>query len=108
MADEVARAAQEAADEAHREAERLAAQAGDHAEEADEQLATTHELAHEVKLETARTVRTSRDNSDLDDLEERTRDQLLDLAAGLGIEGRSKMRKPQLVGAVKKATAAAR
>lgn len=108
LADEAAKAAQEAADAAHREADRLAKDASHHSGEADQRLADTRDLEREVTLDTAHTVRESRESSELDGLEEQTRAQLLDLAAGLGVEGRSHLRKAQLVTAVKKATAAAR
>lgn len=108
LADEAAKAAQEAADAAHRDAERLAKDASHHSDEADQQLATTRDLERAVTVDTAHTVRGSRDHDELEGLEDHTRAQLLDLAAGLGVEGRSQLRKAQLVTAVKKATAAAR
>lgn len=108
LAEEAAAAAQEAADAAHAEAERLADDAGRHAEQAEEQLRSTEQLQQEVTREAAQTVRAAEGRDEVADLSEHTRAELLELAAALDVDGRSSMRKAELVRAVKKATAAAR
>jgi colicin import membrane protein len=108
LSDEAARAAQEAADRAHQEAEGLARRADHLADEAEDQLKTTSAISSDIRQTAAETVRAVRDRDELPELDEQTCAELQELAAGLGVEHRSHMRKAELVDAIKKSTASTR
>ena len=102
MAEEARQAAREAAEEAHRQAEQLASEAEQEARGADEQIAAAEgirEQSREKARETARTVQNGETNGDLSSL---TKDELMDLAAGIDLHGRSGMNKSELGTAIKR------
>lgn len=99
-AEEAKRAAGEAAAQAQRQAEQLAAEADVQARDAEEQIEVAKEIrqrAEETAKEAAREIKSS---SLPGDLESHTKEELLDLAAAMDLQGRSRMSKEELVSAL--------
>ncbi|HEX2504198.1 MAG TPA: Rho termination factor N-terminal domain-containing protein, partial [Miltoncostaeaceae bacterium] len=104
LADEAAEAAQSAADEAHRRAREMTEQAEAQSQAANERAAQADRARGAVALQTAELVRETAKAPAADDLSDKTKPELLDLAASLEIEGRSGMTKDELVKAVRRAS----
>lgn len=103
LSDEAAEAAMEAARQAHQAAEEIAARAQTQASEADDQVRSAEELRQDTAAATA-DLETSDEVKDLaGPLSQRTIAELRPIAAGLGIQGRSRMRHDDLVAAITKA-----
>lgn len=104
LADDAARRAQEAAEEARRQARALADEADGEATNANERAAEAERMQQEVSTEGSKLSRLVDDDAELDDLDDKTKDELLDLATTIGIKNRSSMRKTELVTAIRKAS----
>lgn len=107
LADDAAKRAQEAADEAQRRARALAEEAEADAASSRERADEVERFQREVGAEGAKVVRQIDDEDDaLADLDDRTKEELLDLAATVGIKNRSNMRKTELVTAIRRTSKA--
>lgn len=109
LADEATEAARAAAEEAHRQAQQLADDAHQQAQSADERVAA----AERVRAGAAATAKETVREIDKDDkadgsLDARNKAELLDLAATIDVEGRTKMSKAELVRAISKASTTSR
>ncbi len=104
LADQAAEAARSAADEAHRRARAMTEQAEAQSRAADERAAEADEARGSVALQTAEFVRQTEEAPAADDLTEKTKPELLDLAASLEIDGRSGMTKDDLVKAIRRSS----
>ena len=104
LADEAAEAAQSAADEAHRRARAMTEQAEAQSRAADERAAEADKARGSVTLQTAEFVRQTEKAPAADDLADKTKPELLDLAASLEVEGRSGMTKDELAKAIRRAS----
>ena len=93
LADEAAEAARSAADEAHRRARAMTEQAEAQSRAAEERAAEADQARGSVAVETAEFVRQAEKAPAVDDVADKTKPELLDLAASLDIEGRSAMTK---------------
>ena len=102
LADEAAEAARNAADEAHRRARAMTEQAEAQSRAADERAAEADEARGSVAVQTAEFVRQTEKAPAADDLTDKTKPELLDLAASLEIDGRSGMTKDDLVKAIRR------
>ena len=89
LADEAAEAARSAADEAHRRARAMTEQAEAQSRAADERAAEADQARGSVAAETAEFVRQTEKAPAVDDLADKTKPELLDLAASLEVDGRS-------------------
>jgi colicin import membrane protein len=96
LAEEAAEAARAAADEAHRQAEQLAEEAQQQASDADAQVSAAEELRDRPKAGAKDTTNGG--------LEAYHKPELVELAASIGIEGRTNMTKSELVAAIAKAS----
>jgi hypothetical protein len=108
LADEAAEAARAAADEAHRRARAMTDQAESQARAAEERAAEADRARGAVGDQAAELVHDAEAAPALDDIADKTKPELLDLAASLDIEGRSSMSKADLVQAVRRASSARR
>ena len=104
LADEAAEAARSAAEEAHRRARAMTEQAEAQSRAADERAAEADRARGSVTLQTAEFVQQTEKAPAADDLADKTKPELLDLAASLEIEGRSGMTKAELAKAVRRAS----
>ena len=104
LADEAAEAAHHAAEEAHRRARAMTEQADAQSQAAEARAAEADQARGSVGDETAEFVRRTEEAPAADDLPERTKAELLDLAASLDLDGRSAMTKDQLVKAIRRAS----
>jgi hypothetical protein len=104
LADEAAEAARSAADEAHRRARAMTEQAEAQSRAADERAAEADQARGSVTAETAEFVRQTEKEPALDDLSDKTKPELLDLAASLDVAGRSGMTKDDLAKAIRRAS----
>jgi hypothetical protein len=100
LADEAERAAREKAEQAHQEAERLAGEAQGQAREADARIAEAKRVGEKSSADASRTAAQVRSAGANGDLKERNKEELLDLAAAIDIQGRSRMTKSELVRAI--------
>ena len=103
LADEAAEAARAAADEAHRRARAMTEQAEAQSRAADERATEADKARGSVVDQTAEFVREADAAPAAEDIADKTKAELLDLAASLEIDGRSAMTKDELVQAVRKA-----
>lgn len=104
LADEAAETARAAAEEAQREAQRLATEAEQQASEAEARVKAT-ELLREHSVATAkRTARELDQDATNGGLTSYNKPELVELAASIGIEKRTKMTKGELVDAITKAS----
>lgn len=104
LAEEAKQAATAAAEAAQRQAQQLAAEAEEQARSAEEQIAAAEEIresARETAKEAAREMRSPEVSGDL---KSRTKEELLDLAAAIDVEGRTRMTKAELISAIKKSS----
>jgi colicin import membrane protein len=103
LADEAAEAARAAAEEAERQAKELAGQADRQATEADAKVKTTEELRDQRVASATRTARAlNRDTTN--GLSSYSKAELMDLAAGIDVRGRSTMTKDELIAALRTAS----
>lgn len=104
LAEEAAEAARAAAEEAHREAEQLAEEAQQQASEADAQVSAAEQLRDRPKAEAKNTARRLERDTANGGLAAYHKPELVELAASIGIEGRTNMTKSELVDAITKAS----
>jgi hypothetical protein len=102
LADEAAEAARAAAEEASRRAQSLASEAQQQAHDAEAQVKATERLRESTRTTARRTVREL--EPDNGGLESRSKAELVQLAASVGIESRTHMTKNELVDAIAKAS----
>lgn len=103
LADDAAAQAREAASEAHRRAQQLADQADQRAEKAQSRVAEIEGMNATIKKETAGVVKAVNTNSVTEDLSAMTKKELVELATALDVEGKTSLRKDELITAIKKA-----
>ncbi|HEX5468370.1 MAG TPA: hypothetical protein VFW80_04905 [Gaiellaceae bacterium] len=103
LADEAAEAARVAAAEAQRQAQELAGQAERQASAADTKVKTTEELRDQL-VTTARETARALNRETANGLSSYNKAELVELAAGIGIRGRSTMTKDELVAALRTAS----
>jgi hypothetical protein len=108
LAEEAAEAARAAAEEAHRQAQQLAEEAEQQASEADAQVSAAEQLRQRPKSTAKDTARKLEQNTANGGLESYHKPELVELAASIGIDGRTNMTKGELVEAIAKASRAKR
>ena len=104
LAEEAGEAARAAAEEAHRQAEQLAGEAQQQASEADAQVSAAEQLREPAKATAKDTARKLERSGANGGLESYHKPELVELAASIGIEGRTSMTKGELVDAIAKAS----
>jgi colicin import membrane protein len=104
LADEAAQAARAAAEEAQRQAQQLASEAEEQAGDAEAQLKAAEEIRTYAKTAAKHTARELQRNPTNGSLKSHNKPELVELAAGIGIEGRTNMTKAELVDAITKAS----
>jgi colicin import membrane protein len=104
LADEAAGAARATAEEAQRQAQELTHQAELQADAADAKVRTTEELRDELVTTAKQTARALNRETTNGGLGSFSKAELVDLAAGVGIRGRSTMTKKELVAALRRAS----
>lgn len=102
LADEAEQMAAEAAEDAHRQAKELTTEVEREAIDAEEQIAAAAEIRKGSRETTRDAGRRSRNGQAGGDLASLTKEELLDLAVGLDLPGRSSMTKSELVTAIKR------
>jgi hypothetical protein len=102
LADEAASAARTAAEETNRRAQQLAGEAEQQARDAEAQVKATERLREESTAPAKQTARRLQRESENGGLESYSKAALVELAASIGIEGRTNMTKPELVDAIAK------
>ncbi len=108
LADDAASAARAAAEEATRRARELSDEAEQQASEADARIAETEEIRERSKATAKRGAAKLRPSTTNGDLEDFNKPELVELAAGIGIERRTTMTKGELVKAIAKASRTAK
>jgi colicin import membrane protein len=104
LADEATDAARGAAEEAHRRAQQLAAEAEQQASETEARIVAAEQV-REYSVATAKqTARELEGDQTNGGLESYNKPELVELAASIGIEGRTTMTKAELVDAIAKAS----
>jgi colicin import membrane protein len=104
LAEEAAEVARAAAEEAQRQAKQLAAEAEQQASDAQAQVEAAEQLREQPKATAKDTARRLEGNGTNGDLESYNKPELMELAASIGIEGRTNMSKGELVEAIAKAS----
>ena len=104
LADEGAEAARAAAEEAQRQAQQLASEAEQQAGDAEARIAAAEQIRDESKATAKQTVRKLDSDRGNGGLQSYNKPELLELAASIGIEGRTNMSKGELVDAITKAS----
>jgi hypothetical protein len=104
LADEAAEAARSAAEEAHRRARAMTERAEAQSRAAEARAAEADQARGSVTDETAAFVRRTEEAPVVDDLSDKTKPELLDLAASLDLDGRSSLTKDELVTAIRRAS----
>ena len=107
LADEAATQARKAAQDAHRQAQELADQADAQADSADDKVSEIGDIDADLKGKAAAVVAEVEANTATDDLSSHTKPELLEMATALDVEGRTSLRKDELITAIKKAQRAA-
>ncbi len=107
LAQEGAEAARAAAEEAQRQAQQLAGEAEQQASDAEAQVAAAEKIRERPKA-TAKDTARRLDQEANGGLESYHKPELVELAAAIGIEGRTTMTKSELVDAIAKASRAKR
>ena len=102
LAQEAADAAQAAAEEANRQAQELAQQANQQASEAKAQVTQAERIRTQSETTAKKAAGKLGGSATNGDLESYNKPELVELAAGIGIEGRTTMSKDELVKAIKK------
>ena len=108
LADEAAEAARAAAEEAHRHAQQLANEAEQQASDAEARVTAADQIRERSEATAKHIARELKRDTTNGGLESYTKPQLVELAASIGIEGRTNMTKDELVDAVAKASRATR
>jgi colicin import membrane protein len=108
LADEAAEAARAAAEEANRQAEQIAGEADQHASDAEERVNVAEQLRGHAAATAKRTARELGGDLTNGGLESYKKPELVDLAASIGIKGRTNMTKGELVHAITNASRAKR
>jgi hypothetical protein len=103
LADEAAEAARAAADEANRQAQQLASQAEQQSSDAEARVKATELLGDDLVATAKQTARELRDTTN-GGLKSYSKPELVELAASIGINAPTNMTKPELVGAITKAS----
>ena len=103
LADEAAEAARGAAEVSQRQARELAGHAERQASEAGKKVETTEELREQL-VTTAKATAHALNRDTTNGLSSYNKPELVELAAGMGIRGRSSMTKAELVSALRRAT----
>jgi Rho termination factor, N-terminal domain len=103
LADEAAEAARAAAEEANRQARQLADEAEQQASDAESRVEETEQLREHAKTDAKKTARELRNGAN-GGLDSYSKAELVELAAGIGIEGRASMTKSELLDAIAKAS----
>jgi len=106
LAAEAADAARAAAEEANRRAQQLAVDARQQASEAEAQVKTTERIREQSQTTAKQTARELHQDSVNGGLESYNKPELVELAAGIGIDKRTAMTKGELVDAINKASRA--
>ena len=104
LAEEAAEVARAAADEAQRQANELAAEAEQHASDAQAQVEAAEQLREQPKATAKDTAGRLEGDAANGDLASHNKPELMELAASIGIEGRTNMSKGELVEAILKAS----
>jgi chromosome segregation ATPase len=104
LADEAAQAARAAAEDAQRQAQQLADDAEQQASDAEAQITAAEEIRDQSRATAKHTARELKRNPVNGGLESYNKPELVDLAASIGIEGRTNMSKAELVDAIAKAS----
>jgi colicin import membrane protein len=104
LAEEAAEAARAAAEEAQRQAKQLADEAEQHAGDAEAQVTAAEQLREQARATAKDTARRLERGTTNGDLESYNKPELMELAASIGIEGRTNMSKGELVEAIAKAS----
>jgi colicin import membrane protein len=97
LADEAVEAARSAAEEASREAQELAVEAEQRATDAEARVEATEQLREDLVAAAKQTVRELNRNPRNGGLKSYNKPELLELAASIGVEGRTNMTKGELV-----------
>jgi hypothetical protein len=103
LAEEATDAARAAAEEAHERARQLAAEAEQHASEARGRITAAQQIREQSAATAKETARGLEEHPD-GGLESYSKPELVELAATIGIEGRTNMTKAELVDAIAKAS----
>ena len=104
LAEEAVEAARAAAEEASRQAQQLADEAEQQSSYAEAQVAETEKLRKQARATAKDGAGKLKGGATNGDLESYKKPQLVELAAGIGIEGRTTMTKGELVDAIAKAS----
>jgi uncharacterized protein YoxC len=104
LAQEAAEAAQAAAEEANRQAQELARQADQQASEAETQVSQAEQLREDSETTAKKAAQKLTRDTTNGDLKSYNKPELVELAAGIGIEGRTAMTKDELVKAIMRAS----
>jgi DNA repair exonuclease SbcCD ATPase subunit len=104
LADEAAEAARAAADEANRQARQLASEAEQQASEAEARVKDAEKLRERSASTAKHTARELDRETTNGGLKSYNKPELVELAASIGIEGRTRMTKGQLLSAIRKAS----
>ena len=104
LADEGAEYARAAAEQARREAQQLADEAEQQAGDADARIQAAERVREHTKASAKHTARRLQARPGNGDLGSYNKPELVELAAGIGIEGRTNMTKGELVDAIAKAS----
>lgn len=105
LADEAVEAARAAAEEASREAQELAVEAEQLTTDAEARVEATEQLREDLVTAAKQTVRELNRNPRNGGLKSYNKPELLDLAASMGVEGRTNMTKGELVEVLTRAAA---
>jgi colicin import membrane protein len=103
LADEAAEAARVAADEANRQAQQLANEAERQASDAEARVKATERMGDDLVATAKQTARKLRDTTN-GGLKSYSKPELVELAASIGINAPTNMTKPELIGAITKAS----
>jgi hypothetical protein len=104
LADEAAEAARAAADEANRQAQQLANEAEQQASDAEARVRATERLGDDLVATAKQTARKLNRDTTNGGLKSYSKPELVELAASIGINAPTNMTKPELVGAITKAS----
>lgn len=108
LADEATETARAAAEEAHHQAQELADEAEQQASEADARITEAEQLREHSEETAKHTVRELDREQTNGGLESYRKPELIELAASIGVEGRTNMTKGELIDAIAKASRAER
>jgi colicin import membrane protein len=107
LAEEATETARTAAEEAHQQAQQLAGEAEQHATEAEARVTEAEQLRGRSEATAKHTAR-ELDRAPTNGLESYRKPELIELAASIGIEGRTNMTKGELIDAIANASRAKR